>query len=183
MKLAAERKVKNTAFVSMTLDDLERMKQTGLIDEKELKKVKRSVSEQIVDSTLPTTSQPADLALQEALHDFEQEQKNAPVSPGIQPTPGQSQLEPEIPSETVEEAKPSLDDILGNGDAAPPPGPGPKAPPSPSPVAPTAPLPDPPKREADPSMPLDIDKLRATGAIDEEEYQRLRAYFKRRSEA
>ena len=183
MKLAAGRRVKNMTFVGMTLDDLERMKQTGLIDEDEIKKVKKSVSEQVIGSALPTTTAPpADLALQEALHEFEQEQVPVPNSPQTipQPPPNPAPATPELPPQPAPRPKPSLSDILREGEPintnlshsipemeqAPP-----EAPPPPEPA----------KSGASSGMPLDIETLRATGAIDEEEYQRLRAYFKRRS--
>ena len=179
MKQIAERRTKNTTFISMTMDDLERMKQTGLIDDDELKKVKRSVSERMVSATLPTTSRPADLALQEALHDFEEESKGASDSGEI-PKPEPQDLPSDIPAPPpAARKKPTLSDVLGDGELS-------SAPPrknvEPKPI-PAAPMPPPVSAKSDSgaAMPLDIETLRATGAIDEEEYQRLRAYFKRRS--
>jgi hypothetical protein len=149
MRAVAEKNVRGVSRPTMTLDDLEHMTRTGLIDEDELRRAKRSVAEKMVEASLPRVSRPAEQSLELEL----------------------AVIDSQTPA-VAEPAEPS------------PPSPKPAAPEEPQPPSaaaePPAAAPRPALTQSRGAVPLDVEGLRASGAIDEAEYQRLKAYFDRR---
>ena len=133
---------------------------------------------------LPTVTQPAEVSLQLALQELEDEAKSPP-----DPSPGESESPPvaQTPSPA---ARPPV-----SAPPTPPPPPAPKQQ-APGNVDDGKQLAedawanfqmasDPPKAarkksKKDAGMSMDLEGLRASGAIDKAEYERLRAYYAKR---
>ncbi|MCX7014591.1 MAG: hypothetical protein NTW86_18915 [Candidatus Sumerlaeota bacterium] len=178
MKASATRRVRNARAASMTFDDLERMRRTGLIYDEEYKLAKARIAERVVEESLPKVSQPAETALERALEELPQEPNPPRAAPPAAAPPKQAATPRK---QAAAPATPST------APATRPKPPAPEAPPAPprpaAPMPPTvAPSPAAPKRAAlsAPSAPFDLEKLRAAGQIDEAEYRRLKAYFERK---
>ena len=187
-KAAISKKVRKVVSIGMTLEDLERMRRTGFIYDEEYQRARAKVAERVLESKLPKSTLPAETALQAALSELEQERATAQTAPSAPGPPGAARGAQTPPAAAA--AQPA---------AAPPPAPTPAKPPQAAPapqpqaaaLAPATPAKAPQRAPAAPSAaptpkrpqappPFDLEKLRASGAIDEAEYQRLRAYFARR---
>ncbi len=148
-KALANRRIQGISHLSMTLDDLDRMRRTGLLDDEEYKRARSKLSRQFLESVEPKPALPAEVALQAEL---------AKIEGGARPPSG-------------EPAKPSAPPAPRAQSAAPPP------------AADSAPRPDSPAAsKRGPSLaPFDVEELRRRGELDENEYERLKAYLRRQA--